>query len=821
VKELHSRALIMVLACCAGVFACGQQAAVSNPQPVATTQAEEGLLAPGEDAENRLGVPFLRHLVGDQQRFWQSFTGVSEKKNWFQVAPFLATTGTLIAADSWISRQVSSDPSSMSRSSNISNYGAYSFLAAGGSAYVLGALTKNSHVRETGFLAGEAAINASGVSFLLKGITQRPRPFEGDGNGSFFQGGSSFPSEHTAIAWSMASVFAHEYPGPLSKFLAYGLATAVTFGRVTSRQHFSSDVWVGSALGWYVGRQVYRAHHDVELGGAPWGSEKELIAEKERNPAYMASAYVPSDSWIYPALERVIAQGYIHEAFLGMRPWTRMQCAEMVQEAESDERFQGGDTDAAAEVVRSLQNEFSSELRRIEGSTANRGVSLDSLYTRVAAISGTPLRDGYHFGQTIIDDFGRPYGEGVNAVAGASIRAEAGPLALYIRGEYQQAGSVPSPSLNALNQIAISDFRLLNLNAAPPGYSIYAGTYDRFRLLEGTVSLAARNLQFTFGKQSLWLGPGDSGPLLFSNNAEPIAMLRIDTVSPYRVPLLSSFLGAVRSEYFLGQLSGHQWIYQPPTLYGPGTGRGPFIQGLKSSFKPTENLELGFGFSAMFAGPGLPFTWSEFVKSFYSHKANLAENPGKRFSSFDFSYRIPKLRNRLSVFVDSLVVDEFSPIGSTRPSLNTGLRLAKVPKLANTELRVEGFKTDHPAAECCFPGSVYYDLRYVQGYTNNGNIMGSWIGRGGYGADVSATHWFSPRTKIEFGYRHQEVDREFLGGGRANRGSIAGDLNLKSGVTFSTFLQYERWYFPLLYPLSKSDFTASFQINFTPKFSWR
>jgi hypothetical protein len=112
-------------------------------------------------------------------------------------------------------------------------------------------------------------------------------------------------------------------------------------------------------------------------------------------------------------------------------------------------------------------------------------------------------------------------------------------------------------------------------------------------------------------------------------------------------------------------------------------------------------------------------------------------------------------------------------------------------------------------------------LRYVQGYTNNGNILGSWIGRGGFGGDVSATHWFSPRSKLQFGYRHQEVDREFVGGGRANSGSIAGDLNLKSGVTFSTFLQYELWYFPLLYPINKSDFTASFQITFTPKLSWR
>src|SRR6185312_7323787 len=54
-------------------------------------------------------------------------------------------------------------------------------------------------------------------------------------------------------------------------------------------------------------------------------------------------------------------------------------------------------------------------------------------------ISGTPLRDGYHFGQTIINDYGRPYGEGFNNVSGVTAHAVAGPLSISIQGEYQHA----------------------------------------------------------------------------------------------------------------------------------------------------------------------------------------------------------------------------------------------------------------------------------------------------------------------------------------------------------------------------------------------
>jgi hypothetical protein len=34
-------------------------------------------------------------------------------------------------------------------------------------------------------------------------------------------------------------------------------------------------------------------------------------------------------------------------------------------------------------------------------------------------------------------------------------------------------------------------------------------------------------------------------------------------------------------------------------------------------------------------------------------------------------------------------------------------------------------------------------------------------------------------------------------------------------------LQYERWDFPVLSPVGHSDFTASFQMTFSPKFKWR
>ncbi len=51
----------------------------------------------------------------------------------------------------------------------------------------------------------------------------------------------------------------------------------------------------------------------------------------------MASTYVPIESWIYPAIERLAMAGYVQTAFAGLRPWTRMESARLVAEAQEQQ----------------------------------------------------------------------------------------------------------------------------------------------------------------------------------------------------------------------------------------------------------------------------------------------------------------------------------------------------------------------------------------------------------------------------------------------------------------------------------------------------
>jgi hypothetical protein len=83
--------------------------------------------------------------------------------------------------------------------------------------------------------------DALAVDEVLKYAFQRRRPFEANRTGRFFQGAShgSFPSAHATLSFAFTSVLAHEYPGWLTKVLAYGGASAISAARVTGKQTLS------------------------------------------------------------------------------------------------------------------------------------------------------------------------------------------------------------------------------------------------------------------------------------------------------------------------------------------------------------------------------------------------------------------------------------------------------------------------------------------------------------------------------------------------------------------------------------------------------
>lgn len=530
-----------------------------------------------------------------------------------------------------------------------------------------------------------------------------------------------------------------------------------------------------------------------------------------RGTAGVVSTYVPMESWVYRAFDLLAAEGFVQTGVVDLRPWTRMECARLVMEVEQQLAQDSDPPSDATALLRSLKEEFAVELQLSEGGRSLR-FRLESVDQRSVTIAGRPLTDGYHFAETIVDNYGRPFAEGENDYSGFSFRATAGPFAAYARAEIQRVSQTPAPDAAAQRAIAAADFTSAGAEGPPSGFT-------RGRLLDANVSYTISNNQFTFGKQTLWWGPARSGSTLFSNNAEPVTMLRYDRVRPLILPGLLGLFGSIRLQFFVGRLAGEQFVQAGGSIVGtPGAALKdqPFLHGEKISFKFTKNFEFSVSRTTIFGGTDAPVTTSTFLRSVFSTSTtNVPEDPGDRRQAIDATYRIPGLRNCLTGYVDGFADDQpFPPLYPTESTWISGFFLRCVPGLPRVTVRAEGLLAPH--RDLAFPGFFYFNVHYLSGYSNNRQLMGSWIGREGEGEQVWATWNLSPHSWIEAAYRGMTANREFLEGGALRDYSIAANLQLRPEWQLHLENQAEYWRFPLLSATPRRDDAITIELSFRP-----
>lgn len=125
-----------------------------------------------------------------------------------------------------------------------------------------GALLSGDHrFQDAAFTSLEAVLVANLVTNSLKSIMGRSRPYQDRGAGVFdpFSGDRSFPSGHATTAFAFLTPWALYYPGPASAGLLV-LATATSFSRIATNQHWFTDVLGGSAVGFMTAYALTRRH---------------------------------------------------------------------------------------------------------------------------------------------------------------------------------------------------------------------------------------------------------------------------------------------------------------------------------------------------------------------------------------------------------------------------------------------------------------------------------------------------------------------------------------------------------------------------------
>jgi len=606
----------------------------------------------------------------------------------------------------------------------------------------------------------------------------------------------------------------------------------------------------------------------TSLSASGQSAAPESIGQSERassrsatvcEPSTKGSPYIPVDSWVYPAMLRLYSMGYVDHAYLGMRPWTRASLSHMLEDIDTqfrDADMYGDPTSGEAReiytaLIRFLHYDAGKQCLTHQGNS-----DIESVYSVGRSISGTPLRDSFHLGSTIINDYGRPYENGFNNYSGASGYATAGRFTFYVRGEFQRAPSAAGYSQTLAEALSAIDGTTflngatgLSYNQATIPMGPIATTTDG-RFIEAYVSAHVLNHEISFGKQDDWLGPGMGGGMAYSNNAENIYSFRINRVVPIYIPLLSRLTGLFRYDVLVGPLRGHTYMPNPayianpsisvPNVINPGN---PWVHVEKFSFKPTRDLEFGFERTVIWGGQGHePINLHTFFRSFFSFSStynyqkfsNL--DPGARFSAFDFTYRLPFPRNWLTLYTDSDAHDAPSPLakplhGAFRP----GLYLSHFPGIPKLDVRVEGVDTDSSGQACsyvdvdgvstltCSDYSIggryqYWEGIQKQGYTNNGQLFGDWIGREDKGGQGWITYHLSGNEWLQVGIRNQKASKDFIPGG-----TTLNDINFQAvkriGKDFEIDgnFTYEQWKAPIYLPGQQTVTSTTIRLTWFPE----
>lgn len=234
------------------------------PQLQAEAQVQSAAVSQpaAEEEHHSAANQFVRDIWTDQKAIWTSPFRMNRRQFFTIALPLAAATAVLIATDEDTSRWLPNTPDQTKWSQRFSHFGGVYTLGFQTTGTLIGGkVIDNSVYVQIGRNSLEALANAVITSYAIKGITQRERPNQGNGDGRFWAGGQSFPSGHAMNSWAVALAVARTPKCPKwMTITSYVMATAISMSRWGANKHFLSDILVGGVAGGLIGNYVAKRH---------------------------------------------------------------------------------------------------------------------------------------------------------------------------------------------------------------------------------------------------------------------------------------------------------------------------------------------------------------------------------------------------------------------------------------------------------------------------------------------------------------------------------------------------------------------------------
>jgi membrane-associated phospholipid phosphatase len=208
---------------------------------------------------------------------WRVEQSVSSTPSWPEWANGTVMAGAAVLGGALLDKPVDNfmkkhqDSSAARAWGNVGKALPVVLTGAAGTAVLFG----DARAQNMGIISLESVVGAAALSLGAKNLINRARPSEERGRActcATSRSDSSFPSNHSAVAFAAVTPFAQEYDAPW----LYGLAAAGALGRAESRQHWVSDVVAGGVVGYAVGNWLWKSQRkdtESQLAIAPGRNE--------------------------------------------------------------------------------------------------------------------------------------------------------------------------------------------------------------------------------------------------------------------------------------------------------------------------------------------------------------------------------------------------------------------------------------------------------------------------------------------------------------------------------------------------------------------
>jgi membrane-associated phospholipid phosphatase len=279
----------LAFALCIAAQTAPETPGVSLPGSESAQYVEAGLIAPAsittrQDTAEPAHVPTDVRLRSSEA--WRDFGGniLNDQKSVVSFPVRLLTTGNYwkptIAITAVAATLIALDPHDTPYFRQTSTFHGFNKIASGTNTevamllmpaafYAWSAHKKDTYGKQTVFLAAESVADVQIMTLGMKWMDRRRRPMDVPASGNFSdtwldsgKHGASFPSGHAMTAFALADVFTERYRNHRwVPFVSYGLAAGVAFSRLSTQEHYPSDVFVGAALGTLTTHYLVLHHH--------------------------------------------------------------------------------------------------------------------------------------------------------------------------------------------------------------------------------------------------------------------------------------------------------------------------------------------------------------------------------------------------------------------------------------------------------------------------------------------------------------------------------------------------------------------------------